>query len=149
MRVLVVEDHKRLADAVARGLRDEGMAVDLAFDGQDALDHVAMARYDVIVLDRDLPGVHGDQVCEDLAARRCPSRVLMLTAASTIVDRVGGLGLGADDYLPKPFDFAELVARIRALGRRAALPVPPVLTHADLPLTRPSGSRCGLARAWH
>jgi DNA-binding response OmpR family regulator len=132
MRVLVVEDHKRLAEAVAGGLRDEGMAVDVAFDGQDALDHVALARYDVIVLDRDLPGVHGDQVCADLAGRRCPSRVLMLTAATTIADRVEGLGLGADDYLPKPFDFAELVARIRALGRRAAVPLPPVLTHGDL-----------------
>ena len=90
MRVLVVEDHKRLAEAVAAGLRDEGMAVDVAHDGQDALDHVDLARYDVIVLDRDLPGVHGDQVCADLARRRCPSRVLMLTAASTIADRVEG-----------------------------------------------------------
>jgi DNA-binding response OmpR family regulator len=132
MRVLVVEDHKRLAEAVAGGLRDEGMAVDVAFDGQGALDHVAMTRYDVIVLDRDLPGVHGDQVCRDLAGRRCPSRVLMLTAATTIADRVEGLGLGADDYLPKPFDFAELVARIRALARRAVVPLPPVLTHGDL-----------------
>jgi CheY-like chemotaxis protein len=94
MRVLVVEDHRRLAEAVAGGLRDEGMAVDVAFDGQDALDHVGLARYDVIVLDRDLPGVHGDQVCAALAGRRCPSRVLMLTAASTIADRVEGLGLG-------------------------------------------------------
>jgi DNA-binding response OmpR family regulator len=132
MRVLVVEDHRRLAEAVAGGLRDEGMAVDVACDGQDALDHAALARYDVIVLDRDLPGVHGDQVCADLADRRCPSRVLMLTAATTIADRVEGLGLGADDYLPKPFDFAELVARIRALARRAAVPLPPVLTHDDL-----------------
>jgi DNA-binding response OmpR family regulator len=132
MRVLVVEDHKRLAEAVAGGLRDEGMAVDVAFDGQDALEHVGLARYDVIVLDRDLPGVHGDQVCADLAGRRCPSRVLMLTAASTIADRVEGLGLGADDYLPKPFDFAELVARIRALARRAAVPLPPVLSCGDL-----------------
>ena len=132
MRVLVVEDHKRLAEAVAGGLRDEGMAVDVAHDGQDALDHVALTRYDVIVLDRDLPGVHGDLVCQDLALRRCPSRVLMLTAATTIADRVEGLGLGADDYLPKPFDFAELVARIRALARRAAVPLPPVLTRGDL-----------------
>jgi DNA-binding response OmpR family regulator len=132
MRVLVVEDHRRLAEAVADGLRDEGMAVDVAFDGQSALDHVSLARYDVIVLDRDLPGVHGDQVCADLAVRRCPSRVLMLTAASTIADRVEGLGLGADDYLPKPFDFAELVARIRALARRAGAPLPPVLSCADL-----------------
>ena len=132
MRVLVVEDHRRLAEAVAGGLRDEGMAVDVCYDGQDALEHVALARYDVIVLDRDLPGVHGDQICADLADRRCPSRVLMLTAAATIADRVEGLGLGADDYLPKPFDFAELVARIRALARRAVTPLPRVLTHGDL-----------------
>jgi DNA-binding response OmpR family regulator len=139
MRVLVVEDHRRLAEAVAGGLQEEGMAVDVAFDGQDALDHVAWARYDVIVLDRDLPGVHGDQVCRDLAGRRCPARVLMLTAAATIADRVEGLGLGADDYLPKPFDFAELVARVRALARRAVRPLPPVLSHGDLsadPATR-------------
>src|SRR6266702_2269922 len=134
MRVLVVEDHRRLAEAVAGGLREEGMAVDVAFDGQDALDHVTLARYDVIVLDRDLPGVHGDQVCRDLAAARCPSRVLMLTAATTIADRVEGLGLGADDYLPKPFDFAELIALIRALARRAGIPLPPTLTHGDLVL---------------
>ena len=93
---------------------------------------MALARYDVIVLDRDLPGVHGDQVCADLARRQCPSRVLMLTAAITIADRVDGLGLGADDYLPKPFDFAELIARIRALARRAAVPIPPVLSYGDL-----------------
>ena len=122
MRVLVVEDHERLAEAVAAWLRGEGMAVDVVFDGQEALGHVALTRYDVIVLDRDLPGLHGDEVCKALAAGQCPSRVLMLTAASTIGDRVEGLGLGADDYLPKPFDFAELVARIRALARRAAVP---------------------------
>jgi DNA-binding response OmpR family regulator len=132
MRVLVAEDHKRLAEAVAVGLRDEGMAVDVVFDGQDALDHVALTRYDVLVLDRDLPGLHGDEVCRALAADRCPTRVLMLTAASTVADRVDGLGLGADDYLPKPFDFAELVARIRALGRRASVPLPPTLTHGDV-----------------
>jgi DNA-binding response OmpR family regulator len=134
MRVLVVEDHKRLATAVADGLRHEGMAVDLAFDGADALSHVAVNAYDVIVLDRDIPAVHGDQVCRALAARRSPTRVLMLTAASTIADRVDGLGLGADDYLPKPFDFGELVARIRALARRANAPLPPVLVRADLRL---------------
>ncbi len=134
MRVLVVEDHERLAAAVAAGLRGEGMAVDVVFDGPDALAQAALARYDVIVLDRDLPGLHGDQVCQALAAERCPSRVLMLTAASTIADRVEGLGLGADDYLPKPFDFAELVARIRALGRRAAVPLPPALERGDLSL---------------
>ena len=134
MRVLIAEDHQRLAEALAGGLRGEGMAVDVAFDGQDALDHIAVTRYDVIVLDRDLPGVHGDEVCTALAASQCPSRVLMLTAAGTLADRVEGLGLGADDYLPKPFEFAELVARIRALGRRAAAPLPPVLSHGDLML---------------
>jgi DNA-binding response OmpR family regulator len=132
MRVLVVEDHRRLAEAVAAGLRDEGMAVDVAFDGRDALDRVALARYDVLVLDRDLPGLHGDEVCKALAAGRCPARMLMLTAASTVADRVDGLGLGADDYLPKPFDFAELVARIRALGRRSSAPLPPVLSHGEV-----------------
>jgi DNA-binding response OmpR family regulator len=134
MRVLIAEDHQRLAEALAGGLRGEGMAVDVAFDGQDALDHIAATRYDVIVLDRDLPRVHGDEVCTALAASQCPSRVLMLTAAGTLADRVKGLGLGADDYLPKPFEFAELVARIRALGRRAAAPLPPVLSHGDLML---------------
>jgi DNA-binding response OmpR family regulator len=132
MKVLVVEDHERLAAAVAAGLRGEGMAVDVVFDGSEALAQAALARYDVIVLDRDLPGLHGDQVCQALAGQRCPSRVLMLTAASTIADRVEGLGLGADDYLPKPFDFTELVARIRALARRAAVPLPPSLERGDL-----------------
>jgi DNA-binding response OmpR family regulator len=132
MRVLVVEDHKRLAQAVADGLRREGMAVDLALDGADALAHVAVNRYDVVVLDRDLPGVHGDDVCRALVADGSGSRVLMLTASSTIKERVEGLGLGADDYLPKPFDFAELVARIRALGRRTSAARPPMLAHGDL-----------------
>jgi len=130
----VVEDHRRLAFAVAEGLRREGMAVDLAFEGASALAHVAVNHYDVVVLDRDLPGVHGDQVCRALVAQRSETRVLMLTAASTIRDRVDGLELGADDYLPKPFDFTELVARIRALGRRAGAPVPPTLAHGDLSL---------------
>ena len=134
MRVLVVEDHQRLAEAVAAGLRGEGMAVDVVFDGQQALAQAALARYDVIVLDRDLPGLHGDQVCEALAERQCASRVLMLTAATTIADRVEGLGLGADDYLPKPFDFTELVARVRALGRRSAAAVPPTLASGDVTL---------------
>jgi DNA-binding response OmpR family regulator len=136
MRVLVVEDHRRLATVVADGLRREGMAVDLAFDGDDALRHVAVNVYDVVVLDRDLPGVHGDEVCRQLVADHAETRVLMLTAASTIRERVEGLGLGADDYLPKPFDFAELVARIRALGRRATTPTPPILEHGDLSLDR-------------
>jgi len=134
MRVLVVEDHRRLATALADGLRREGMAVDLAFDGADALAHLAVNRYEVVVLDRDLPGVHGDQVCRALIRDGGESRVLMLTAASTIRDRVEGLELGADDYLGKPFEFPELVARVRALGRRAAAALPPVLVHGDLTL---------------
>ena len=134
MRVLVVEDHQRLAAAVAEGLRREGMAVDVVHDGTDAIAHVAVHSYDVVVLDRDLPGLPGDDVCRSLVAERSGTRVLMLTAASTIADRVEGLGLGADDYLPKPFDFAELVARIRAVGRRSAAPQPPLLMSGDLSL---------------
>ncbi|HEX3691592.1 MAG TPA: response regulator transcription factor [Solirubrobacteraceae bacterium] len=134
MRILVVEDHPRLATALAEGLRREGMAIDLAFDGTEALAHVAINRYDVVVLDRDLPGVHGDQVCRALIEQRSETRVLMLTAASTIRDRVEGLELGADDYLPKPFDFTELVARIRALARRAVAPVPPTLSRGGVTL---------------
>ena len=133
MRVLVVEDHHRLATALAEGLRREGMAVDVVFDGGEALRRVAVNDYDVVVLDRDLPDVHGDQVCR-LLAEGAHSRVLMLTAASTIRDRVDGLELGADDYLGKPFEFAELVARVRALGRRAVRPLPPVLVRDDLSL---------------
>jgi DNA-binding response OmpR family regulator len=134
MRVLLVEDHAKLATTVARGLRRTGLAVDVAFDGQDALDHLAGTTYDVVVLDRDLPGVHGDDVCRQIAAGPGNSRVLMLTASRSVSDRVAGLGLGADDYLPKPFAFAELVARIQALGRRAAPAPPPVLAHGDLVL---------------
>jgi len=134
MRVLMVEDHARLAATVASVLRREGMAVDLAFDGREALDRAALTDYDVVVLDRDLPGTHGDEICRRLTARGSSSRVLMLTAASTVRDRVEGLGLGADDYLPKPFDFAELVARIRALGRRSAPSLPPVLEGGDVSL---------------
>ena len=134
MRVLVAEDHGRLATAIAEGLRREGIAVDIAFDGADALRHVAVHRYDVVVLDRDLPQVHGDEVCRRLREERSNTRVLMLTAASTIRDRVEGLGIGADDYLPKPFDFDELVARIRALARRSTPALPPTLTHGDLTL---------------
>jgi DNA-binding response OmpR family regulator len=134
MRVLIVEDHRRLAGVVAEGLRREGMAVDISLDGADALAHVAVNRYDVVVLDRDIPRVHGDQVCRRLAAEHRETRVLMLTAASTISDRVEGLELGADDYLPKPFEFAELVARVRALGRRAATALPTRLERGDLTL---------------
>jgi DNA-binding response OmpR family regulator len=134
MRVLVAEDVEDLATAIAAGLRREGMAVDVVLDGAAALEHLDITPYDVVVLDRDLPGVHGDEVCRKLAAERSGSRVLMLTAASTVRDRVEGLGLGADDYLPKPFDFAELVARIRAIVRRPAVSLPPVLEHGDLTL---------------
>ena len=132
MRVLVVEDHAKLALAIAAVLRREGMAADVAFDGSDALAKTGVNRYDVIVLDRDLPGVHGDEVCRQLASGGGGSGVLMLTASATIEDRVEGLGLGADDYLPKPFDIAELVARIRALARRTRPALPPVLAHGDL-----------------
>jgi DNA-binding response OmpR family regulator len=134
MRVLVVEDHEILATAIGTGLRREGLAVDVVLDGGAALEHLAVTRYDVVVLDRDLPGVHGDDVCREIVASRPGSRVLMLTAASTVRERVDGLGLGADDYLPKPFDFAELVARVRALGRRSAPALPPVLEYGELTL---------------
>jgi DNA-binding response OmpR family regulator len=145
MRVLIVEDHVELAETVAAGLRREGMAVDLAFDGEQALERGTVHDYDVIVLDRDLPKVHGDDVCRALIAGAVRARLLMLTAASTIEDRVDGLGIGADDYLPKPFAYAELIARIRAIGRRTAPPLPPVLEHGDLrldPATR-TASRAG------
>ena len=132
MRVLVVEDHEELAHTIAVGLRREGMAIDVAHEGGAALQRAAVYEYDVIVLDRDLPGVHGDQVCERLVELECRARVLMLTASAGIEDRVNGLALGADDYLPKPFAFAELVARIRALARRAHPALPPVLSHGDL-----------------
>ena len=138
MRVLVVEDFEVLAAAIGTGLRREGMAVDVVLDGDDALEHLAVTRYDVVVLDRDLPGTHGDEVCRQLVAGPSGSRVLMLTAASTVRERVEGLGLGADDYLPKPFDFAELVARVRALARRSAAPLPPILEAGDVSLD-PSG----------
>lgn len=134
MRVLLVEDHEVLADTVATGLRREGIAVDVACDGREALTRAAITAYDVIVLDRDLPEVHGDDVCRALVAENTESRVLMLTAAGTVKDRIEGLGLGADDYLPKPFAFAELIARIRALARRSQLPIPPILEHRDVRL---------------
>ena len=134
MRVLVVEDHVELAETVARVLRREGMAVDLAFDGRTALVNAAVYGYEVIVLDRDLPGVHGDEVCKLLVERGSNARVLMLTASTTVADRVEGLGLGADDYLSKPFAFAELIARVQALARRAQPALPPLLVHGDLEL---------------
>jgi DNA-binding response OmpR family regulator len=134
VRVLVVEDFEILARTIATGLRREGMAVDVVLDGNDALFHLSVTRYDVVVLDRDLPGVHGDEICKRLVSQRSESRILMLTAASTVKERVDGLGLGADDYLPKPFDFAELVARVRALARRSTASLPPTLESGDLNL---------------
>ena len=139
MRVLVVEDHAELAESVARVLRRDGIATDIALDGQDALRQTAVIDYDVVVLDRDLPRLHGDQVCRTLVARKVQTKVLMLTASGTVADRVDGLSIGADDYLPKPFSFAELTARIRALARRSQPPVPPILAHGDLRLD--SGKR--------
>jgi DNA-binding response OmpR family regulator len=134
VRVLVVEDFEVLARSIGTGLRREGMAVDVVLDGSDALGHLATTRYDVVVLDRDLPGVHGDEVCRRIVAEGLESRVLMLTAASSVKDRVDGLGLGADDYLMKPFDFSELVARVRALGRRSTPASPPTLEVEDVTL---------------
>jgi DNA-binding response OmpR family regulator len=133
MRVLVVEDHRTLAGRIAQGLRQAGLAVDAVFDDAAAVEAAAQTSYDVIVLDRDLPVVHGDQVCRTLAGSG--PRILMLTAAAQVEDRVDGLELGADDYLGKPFVFAELVARVRALSRRAP-PTPPVLRRGDLSLDR-------------
>src|ERR1700760_4470141 len=149
MRVLVVEDHARLAATVATVLRREGMAVDIAFDGREALDRAALTTYDVVVLDRDLPGVHGDEVCRSLVATGARTGVLMLTAAGTLEDGVEGLTIGADDSLAKPFHVAELVARIRALARRSAPGLPPRLVHGDPELDSAprGGSRGGAGRA--
>ena len=135
VRVLVVEDQKVLADRIAEGLRDQGMAVDVAYDGEAAMEITAFTRYDVIVLDRDLPRVHGDAVCASLVAGPAQARILMLTAASAVDDRVDGLNLGADDYLGKPFAFAELVARVRSLARRSPS-APPVSFCGDLVIDR-------------
>ncbi|HSA51178.1 MAG TPA: response regulator transcription factor [Yinghuangia sp.] len=134
MRVLVVEDEQLLADAVATGLRREAMAVDVVYDGEAALERVAVNDYDVVVLDRDLPLVHGDDVCRAVIDTGLPTRILMLTASGDVSDRVEGLELGADDYLPKPFAFSELTARVRALGRRAVTALPPVLERAGIRL---------------
>jgi len=135
VRVLVVEDHKVLADRIAEGLRDQGMAVDIAYDGEAAMESTAVTGYDVVVLDRDLPRVHGDAVCASLVAGSAQARILMLTAAAAVGDRVDGLNLGADDYLGKPFAFTELVARVRALGRRRPS-APPVVFRGDLAIDR-------------
>jgi DNA-binding response OmpR family regulator len=134
VRVLIAEDERQLADAIARGLRREGMAVDLAPDGTDALVKARVVRYDVVVLDRDLPGTHGDDVCRAVRDERPETGILMLTAAGALEDLVEGLSLGADDYLAKPFRFGELVARIRALARRSIPSRPPVLRHRDIEL---------------
>jgi DNA-binding response OmpR family regulator len=134
MRILVVEDERLLADAIAEWLREESHAVDVAGDGAAALERVDVNDYDVVVLDRDVPVVHGDKVCQVLAERKADVRVLMLTAAAGIDDRVTGLALGADDYLPKPFAFRELSARVAALGRRARPAAPPILRRAGISL---------------
>ncbi|MEO3805107.1 response regulator transcription factor [Nonomuraea sp. B1E8] len=145
MRVLIAEDQVDLVEILMEGLRREGMAVDAVHDGAAALEYLSVHGYDVCVLDRDLPRVHGDEVCRRLVRAGSATRILMLTASGTIQDRVHGLTMGADDYLPKPFAFAELVARIRALSRRAHPPLPPVLTHGDLTLdtARRTADRAG------
>ena len=130
MRVLVAEDERLMADTIAEGLRRRAMAVDVCYDGDAALERVTVHRYDVVILDRDLPTIHGDEVCKRIVAMGGETRVLMLTAAAGIRDRVDGLDLGADDYLTKPFAFAELVARVGSLGRRARPALPPVLMRA-------------------
>ncbi len=134
VRILVVEDEEPLAEAIARGLRREGMAVDVAFNGDDGHEKASITRYDVVLLDRDLPGMSGDELCKEIVASGELTRVLMLTASGTVSDRVAGLSLGADDYLAKPFAFPELVARVRALGRRATPAAPPLLTAGDVEL---------------
>lgn len=134
VRVLVVEDQVLLADAVSEGLRQGAIAVDVAYDGAAALERLAVNSYDVVVLDRDLPEVHGDDVCAEIVASGSGTRVLMLTAASAVPARVAGLAMGADDYLSKPFDMSELIARVRALGRRSGPARSPVLVRADLRL---------------
>ena len=145
MRVLVVEDERDLAAAIARGLRHDGFAVDLAYDGASALDKALVHGYEVVVLDRDLPVVHGDEVCRELIASGVAAGVIMLTAAGRIEDRIEGLDLGADDYLAKPFDFGELKARIRALHRRRQPARAPVLERHDIVLdpARRTAERAG------
>jgi DNA-binding response OmpR family regulator len=142
VRVLVAEDERVMADTIAEGLRRRAIAVDVCYDGDAALERVMVHNYDVVILDRDLPLVHGDEVCRRIVACGAETRVLMLTAAAGIRDRVDGLDLGADDYLTKPFAFAELVARVGSLGRRARPALPPVLERAGITLNRPQ------YRAW-
>jgi two-component system, OmpR family, response regulator VanR len=137
MRVLVVEDEELLAELVAEGLRRHGMAVDVALDGNTALEHLFVHDYDVLLLDRDVPGTHGDEVCRQVVASKARTRILMLTAAGQTGDLVSGLALGADDYLSKPFEYDELVARVQALARRATRAVPPVLQRAGITMDVP------------
>jgi DNA-binding response OmpR family regulator len=137
MRVLVAEDERVLAGLVAEGLRRHAIAVDVAHDGAAALERLAINDYDVLVLDRDLPAVHGDDVCRELARNGTRARILMLTASGAVHERVAGLDLGADDYLPKPFDYSELLARVHALGRRTGPPVPPVLRRYGIVVDTP------------
>ncbi|WP_066522330.1 response regulator transcription factor [Curtobacterium ammoniigenes] len=134
MRVLVADDEAPLAELVARGLRRQGMAVDTVFRGDDAEELLTVTPYDVVILDRDLPGMHGDDVARRVHELGTPTRILMLTAAITLTDRVTGLELGADDYMTKPFEFPELVARVRALGRRASPAIPPILERRGIHL---------------
>jgi DNA-binding response OmpR family regulator len=134
VRILIVEDEEPLADAIARGLRREGMAVDVALDGDEGHEKASVTRYDVVVLDRDLPGMSGDELCREIVASGALTRVIMLTASGSVADRVEGLSIGADDYLAKPFAFDELVARVRALARRATPVTPPVLRAGDVEL---------------
>lgn len=134
MRVLIVEDERQLADSIAEGLRLHAMAVDVAYDGEAGLERAGINDYDVLVLDRDLPRLSGDAVCAELVRAQSPTRILMLTAATAVAQRVAGLGLGADDYLTKPFAFAELVARVQALARRARPAIPPILERAGISL---------------
>ncbi|GLY96763.1 response regulator transcription factor [Actinoplanes sp. NBRC 103695] len=134
MRILVVEDEQLLADAVATGLRQQAHAVDVVYDGGAALERTGVHDYDVVVLDRDLPVVHGDEVCRRIADAGAPMKVIMLTAASSVDERIDGLELGADDYLPKPFELRELIARVAALGRRSRSAAPPVLRRAGISL---------------
>jgi DNA-binding response OmpR family regulator len=145
MRVLVVEDEEIMGDALVRGLRRSGYAVDLVTDGAAALDQATVNHYDVVLLDRDLPLVHGDEVCQALVRGRVPARILMLTAAGTLAEKVDGFALGADDYLPKPFAFAELLARVDALARRTTPAVPPLLRvgEVDIDTARRSVTRAG------
>ena len=134
MRILIVEDEQPLAEAIARGLRREGMAVDVAFNGDEGHEKASITRYDVVVLDRDLPGMSGDKLCTEIVRSGALTRVLMLTASGAVEDRVEGLSLGADDYLAKPFAFPELIARVRALARRATPVTPPILRAGDVEL---------------